>query len=361
MSICHKYLFSFLLCLLTGLSGIAQPIYYPKYIPYRKGDKWGFCDKNKQILISPQYSKTRFFKPFNDTQSGSVVFKGNKAGLIDTQNQLLVPFKYSNITILAQGYLALHKKNKMALSHCKRGRLTKFQYQYISPEPFVNKNNQDTLFLVKKNGQTGVINQQGKLIIKPQYTSIVDYAHLRSDQQKIRFFIVSKNGKYGICDYHNKRLIPFEYDSLAFLGTRANTFKAKKGNKVGVIDIKNQKILDFKFRELEFWRTTYRYYVEKDGKVAQFTRSGKQATPYKKGRIEQEEEILIYSGATNWVVVKSKNKRYALVNSKTQKNITPYKYLHLKNLHKYGTHLFKVTLPDKKWGYIAHDGTEYFD
>lgn len=32
-------------------------------IPYRKGDKWGYCDKNKKILLEPKYEAVTFFDP----------------------------------------------------------------------------------------------------------------------------------------------------------------------------------------------------------------------------------------------------------------------------------------------------------
>lgn len=33
----------------------------PDLIPYRKGYKWGFCDKNKKIIIECKYDFAWFF------------------------------------------------------------------------------------------------------------------------------------------------------------------------------------------------------------------------------------------------------------------------------------------------------------
>ena len=33
----------------------------PKLIPYRKGDKWGFCDRNKKIVVECVYDWARPF------------------------------------------------------------------------------------------------------------------------------------------------------------------------------------------------------------------------------------------------------------------------------------------------------------
>jgi len=33
----------------------------PALIPYKKGDKWGYCDSSKKILIQPAYDEVGFF------------------------------------------------------------------------------------------------------------------------------------------------------------------------------------------------------------------------------------------------------------------------------------------------------------
>ena len=43
----------------------AQPksdLQLPDLIPYRKGDKWGFCDKDKNIIILLKYDDVYKFK-----------------------------------------------------------------------------------------------------------------------------------------------------------------------------------------------------------------------------------------------------------------------------------------------------------
>jgi len=48
---------TFLFILLGTTLGICQP----DLIPYRKGDKWGFCDRNKKIIIPIKYDDAEDF------------------------------------------------------------------------------------------------------------------------------------------------------------------------------------------------------------------------------------------------------------------------------------------------------------
>ncbi len=62
----------------------------PELIPYRKGDKWGYCDRDRNIVIDIQYN---FAGPFNCGRS-VVKYHDNKTftviNLIDIHNNLLL-------------------------------------------------------------------------------------------------------------------------------------------------------------------------------------------------------------------------------------------------------------------------------
>jgi len=49
---------------LIGMMGLlwAACLHAQELIPYRKGDKWGYCTPDKKIVIAPKYDDgTRFF------------------------------------------------------------------------------------------------------------------------------------------------------------------------------------------------------------------------------------------------------------------------------------------------------------
>ena len=62
----------------------------PILIPYRKGDKWGYCDKDKNIVIPCIFS---YANPFIDSFA-KVSYKG-KMGVINSKGSLVIPCIYT--------------------------------------------------------------------------------------------------------------------------------------------------------------------------------------------------------------------------------------------------------------------------
>ena len=58
-------------------------------VPYRKGDKWGFCDWNKKIVIPVQYDDAWLFSE----GLARIEFNG-KYGFIDKKGNIVIPAVY---------------------------------------------------------------------------------------------------------------------------------------------------------------------------------------------------------------------------------------------------------------------------
>lgn len=96
-------------------------------------------------------------------------------------------------------------------------------------------------FIIEKNGMKGIVNLQGKVLLKPRYKTIVadsvfhisllhngrfgyfnpqNGALIRPQyQSRLIYFndqvlLTSKEGKQGLIDHNNKTLLPFEYDKI---------------------------------------------------------------------------------------------------------------------------------------------------
>ena len=61
----------------------------PELIPYRKGDKWGFCDRNMKIVIEYVYDKVDKF-----SEGLAMVKKDGKYGFVDKKGNEKVPCIY---------------------------------------------------------------------------------------------------------------------------------------------------------------------------------------------------------------------------------------------------------------------------
>ena len=64
-------------------------------IPYKKNNKWGFCDPNKKIIIDCVYNQVEtFYEGFAEVSIGY-----NKRGIIDINGKIFVPLIYSQISL----------------------------------------------------------------------------------------------------------------------------------------------------------------------------------------------------------------------------------------------------------------------
>lgn len=71
----------------------------PNLIPYREGERWGFCDSNKKVLIKPQWERVQRF-----SNGLAAVEYGNKCGYIDTLGAAIIPLEYENGIDFQNGY-----------------------------------------------------------------------------------------------------------------------------------------------------------------------------------------------------------------------------------------------------------------
>ena len=65
----------------------------PFLIPYRKGDKWGFCDRDKKIVIPCKYGMVR---QFSAGLAGVKDYSG-KWGFVDIVGEEIIPCIYKSI------------------------------------------------------------------------------------------------------------------------------------------------------------------------------------------------------------------------------------------------------------------------
>ncbi|MEO0233878.1 MAG: WG repeat-containing protein [candidate division WOR-3 bacterium] len=134
----------------------------PEFIPYRKGDKWGFCDRNKKIVIECKYDGAL---PFSE---GLAAVKLNgKWGYIDKTGKEVIAPEFDLVRNFSEGFAA-----------------------------------------VEQNGIWGYINKKGKIIIPMKYVGTWSFSE--------GLAVVQKNGelydKYGYIDKNGKEVIPVKYE-----------------------------------------------------------------------------------------------------------------------------------------------------
>jgi hypothetical protein len=154
-----------------------------KYLKVRTGNKYGICDTNGRVLISPKYNDLTFLQ--NDG-SGRGIFcykDGNLTGLVRSDSVELTEAKYSNIESRQAGFL-----------------------------------------VSVLNGQYGTLALNGKTILEPQ----LDHIGTMLDN----VYVTHKNKKVGLLNNNGKPLAEAENDKITVVG---NTIKAYKGDFLEII------------------------------------------------------------------------------------------------------------------------------
>lgn len=122
-----------------------------------ENEKYGLIQGGK-IIIPAQYESLSFLK------DGFAIFgKGEKYGLIDSNNKVIVPAKFDHITDYSDELFVVAKDEIYSLYRIKDAKLITTDYDYISLIT------DSALFSVNKNGKEGFINKEGKVIIPIKY------------------------------------------------------------------------------------------------------------------------------------------------------------------------------------------------
>jgi hypothetical protein len=238
----------------------------PDLIPYRDGDKWGYCTPDKKIVIAPKYTSANFF--VRDTAEVSIQKDEDSAelfGLINKKGEVILPIHYKEINRLSSNLFYV-----------------RFTYTIDEPD-------------IPGNREMGIINSKGIIITPPKYTNIYRLSnelyigevakgygtvfsylinsvgkelpnskYVRIDSFKggyakvmIERAIKTKAAsKFGYIDYTGKEIINPRYDNLGKIYNGCTWFMQKDINKYGVVNIKGEVIL----------KPTYDYISEfKDG------------------------------------------------------------------------------------------------
>ena len=212
-----------------------------RLIPFRKGDKFGYCDENKKLVIEAKYDNARPFSEGlaivnmgrkGDLLKGDVIY--GKTGAIDYTGKEVIPLKYDSITDFKNGlaYVGVDTvptKFPKAPSS-KLGVIDKSGREIVPPQYDEIGKFVDGFAMVKLNGKLGYINEKGTVVVPLTYgvpgSENGDFsaglaAVNKGGQEYIsdprpdsgrRESIRPIKGKYGYIDMAGQEVIPFKFD-----------------------------------------------------------------------------------------------------------------------------------------------------
>lgn len=151
-----------------------------------------------------------------------VTDNNKKVGVINTDGEVILEVKYSNIEylpILGDGGNFLVEDNGKC-GVMSKNRETKIRLMYDS----IGLLDSDTgLYIVGKDGKRGVIDLRGKVIIHIENDEIgIDSSKFKENGIKNKYILagnlipVRKDGKWGLYDTKGDLVVDYEYDSLGY-------------------------------------------------------------------------------------------------------------------------------------------------
>jgi hypothetical protein len=192
--------------------------------------KIGYVNENGAVIIPPSYEVYPNYQSYSNFKNGlAKVRKNGKAGLIDINGKVFLPFNYGEIGLVSD-VIACMKNDKWGFIDKMGKERIKMNYGYA--ESFRNG-----CGIITKDSLMGVIDISEKSIIQNVYSSI-------SWLDETNLLLAETGGLFGIFDTEGKMLIPVTYQSI----TKVNDdfLLLKKGDQMDYFQLKERKLIQVK-------------------------------------------------------------------------------------------------------------------
>ena len=256
-----------------------------EYFTLISNEKHGVINKNGDIIIKPNYTdiiipnpeKDMFFCYSNDT----VEVINSKGEKLYTNFEKVEPIKLKNVATTLnyeKSVFKFQKDGKYGLINTNGKVIVKNEYESIE-----NLQLCEGLFLVEQNSKYGIINLKGTVVITPSYDNIIsDGYYTEKDGYKKSGFIVSNKTddgyRYGYITNTGKTYLSTSYNSVARVW-KNDTDKdvylvASQGGKYGLYKNKKNTISE-EYQSIEFDENNHLLIIEKNKKYGAASLEGK--------------------------------------------------------------------------------------
>ena len=233
-----KLLISILPIILFSCSNNDDEIWY-QYST--NGKLYGYLYNDGQIAIKEQFESLGRFS--EDLASFSL---GGKLGYINRKGEIVINAKYSYAGNFNNDIAWVIENDSTCPIAINKDGKELFRVPFAeNVQDYSEKLSIFTSNQTDSKGLVGAIDNNGKIVIKPQYQSIKEFVNGLA-------VVVDKNNKYGIINKDNKIIIPFEYDDLLTDNSDNQLFIIKIAEKCGVIDLENKFIINPHFQTIDF-------------------------------------------------------------------------------------------------------------
>ena len=216
-------------------------------------DKMGIIDENENIIVPIEYQNIRVSR-YNDG-SYLAINEGGKYGCITANGEISLPFEYDFINTSYSNSLTTRKGDKCGMIQVNNGsphEIVTCEYDAIIVE-------KESL-IVKKKDKFGILDSYGKLIAPCEYESIEKVLFKNYSSNYI--YLAKKDNKYTILDKGSREITAKGYDlitpivSLDVRNSYYNTVRKcnfllfKDKAKLGVLDMLGKEVLETKYDDI---------------------------------------------------------------------------------------------------------------
>ena len=341
----------------------AQDNTTPDLIPYRKGDKWGYCNKDKEIIISCKYELAERFD-----EELAMVIMNDKWGFIDNQGREVIPIIYDIVWgEFREGFVKVEKDGKQGLVDMFGMEITNFKYDCVydfseglaavmlnDKWGFIDKKGEEIISLIYDHGsyfynglaqvslneKDGFIDKDGRVVIPFKYDAI-NYEFSEGLVAVKTGGIIE--GKWGYINKEGKVVIPFKYYFAVYF--KEGLAAVCLNDKYGFIDKEGREVIPLKYKEINFEFSEGLAAVCLNDKWGYIDKNGKVVIPFK------------YNNAWGFNEGLAKvmiNNKYGFID-KTGREVIPLKYDEIN--WEFSEGLAAVCI-NEKCGFIDKEGRE---
>lgn len=245
--------------LTKGCEAIKRP--NKNYFLIKENGRWGVMNVDLKMMLSPQFvtvfsedkgglirakSEAGFYyidlntftllnkipyetaSPFE--QQTAIVKTSKGVGIIDSLNQMRIPFQYKSIQRLPHYRFALETNDGFVISD-SRGKT-------ISAQNYIEIINEEEFPLVVKSKKGyGLVDEKGIEVVESKYNLMRSIGG--------NYFSIQKGKKLGVVDATGKEILPIDFEAITAYSERF--FVVKQNGRWGYVDVRNVVMIPFQF------------------------------------------------------------------------------------------------------------------
>lgn len=213
------------------------------FIELFKDGKYGLANSIGKIILECIYDEIQLYDLYIHFPDDAIhVTLNGKKGRVSHTGTVVTPIQYDGLLLINSKYIAVNKGDKYGLIDHNNNEILPSIYDKIAESAY-----EKYIIVYNNEDGYGIVNSTRTVILPCMYNKIEEWGVTEG------LFIVQLGSSYGLIDSVNNLLLPFVYDDIQLLGSNnsINYYRVKKGDFYGVVDVNNKLIADHKYNDVK--------------------------------------------------------------------------------------------------------------